>query len=89
MTSRATYRSSLLKISLRWLRTTVRTDDDAEPFEVRGAARQLAHSTARRRSPSFRIYPVRIALELLQKKRGPDAVAALDYYTTLLVFAVY
>ena len=45
--TRAKYRASLLQISVRWLRTTVRTDDDAEPFEVRRAARQLAHSTAR------------------------------------------
>ena len=72
--SRGTYRSSLLKISLRWLRTTVRTDDDAEPFEVRRAARQLAHSTARAEIAFVSHVPGSIALELLQ--RGPDAVAA-------------
>ena len=41
--TRATYRASLLKISMRWLQITVRTDADEEPFGVRRAARQLAH----------------------------------------------
>ena len=72
--TRANYRSSLLKISLRWLRTTVRTDDEDEPFEVRRAARQLAHSTARAEIAFVTHVPGSIALELL--KKGPDAVAA-------------
>ena len=72
--SRGTYRSSLLKISLRWLRTTVRTDDEDEPFEVRRAARQLAHSTARAEIAFMNHTPGEMALSLL--KKGPDAVAA-------------
>jgi hypothetical protein len=72
--TRATYRASLLKISMRWLQTTVRTDADEEPFEVRRAARQLAHSTARAEIAFVSHIPGAIALSLLQ--RGPDAVAA-------------
>ena len=72
--TREAYRASLLKNALRWLRTTVRTDDEDEPFEVRRAARQLAHSTARAEIAFATHVPGSIALELLRK--GPDAVAA-------------
>ena len=85
--TRAKYRSSLLKNALRWLRTTVRTDDDAEPFEVRRAARQLAHSTARAEIAFVSHVPGSMALELL--KKGPDAVAARLLHHAVLVPALY
>ena len=80
---RTAYRATLLRGALRWLRVTVRRDnDETEPgaFEVRRAARQLAHSCARAEVAFVGRVPGALALGLLRNEANPAVAARLLHH---------